>query len=179
VVDELRVGSHPARAFAAAADECAATGNAGAREAAQTLREVAARALLGGDVGQGLRQRAAAAQRGGLTSGGALWARLAACWELSHREGVPMAYVVAAARTDLVERIRFGERTDAALAGARSTAKILAALPIFSMGLGQAMGADPLGVLVSGPGSLLLAFGCGLIWAGLAWARRITEGARP
>ncbi|MGL6236987.1 MAG: type II secretion system F family protein [Segniliparus sp.] len=177
VVDELRVGAHPAHAFAAAAAECASTADSGANEAAQTMREVAARARLGGDVGEGLRRRARAARRAGLGAGGALWERLASCWELSHREGVPMAQVLGALRADVVEQIRFGERTDAALAGARSTAKILSALPALCVLLGQAIGAQPLRVLLSGSGSLLLAAGCGFVCAGAAWSRRITAGA--
>lgn len=177
VVDELRVGAHPSHAFAAAAQECAATAALGGRDAALTMREVAARARLGGDVGEGLRRRAEAARNGGLEVGGALWERLASCWELSYREGVPMARVLGALRTDVVEQIRFAERTDAALAGARSTAKILSGLPALCVLLGQAIGAQPLRVLFSESGSLLLLLGCGFVCAGAAWSRRITAGA--
>ena len=177
VVDELRVGAHPAHAFAVAAHECASAAAPGAKEAALTMREVAARARLGGDVGEGLRRRAEAARDSGLEAGGALWERLASCWELSHREGVPMARVLGALRADVVEQIRFVERTDAALAGARSTAKILSGLPALCVLLGQAIGAQPLRVLFSESGSLLLLVGCGFVCAGVAWSRRITAGA--
>ncbi|ERG69400.1 hypothetical protein HMPREF9336_04096 [Segniliparus rugosus ATCC BAA-974] len=176
VVDELRVGAHPAYAFASAAGERALSATPGGKEVAQTMREAAARARLGGDVGEGLRRRAGMARRDGLDSGGALWDRLAVCWELSHWEGVPMAQVLFAARTDVVERIRFGERTDAALAGARSTARILSGLPALCALLGEAVGARPVQVLLSGPGSLLLLLGCGFACAGVGWSRRITSG---
>jgi tight adherence protein B len=176
VVDELRVGAHPAHAFASVAQERALAATPGGREVVRTMREVAARARLGGDVGQGLRRRAAAARSAGLCLGGVFWERLASCWELSHQEGVPIAQVLSAVRADLVERVRFAERTDAALAGARATAKILSGLPVLCVVLGQALGAQPLSVLFSGSGSFLLMIGCGFLCAGLAWSRRITSG---
>ncbi|ADG99043.1 putative transmembrane protein [Segniliparus rotundus DSM 44985] len=176
VVDELRVGAHPAHAFASAAQEGALAATCGGREVARTMREVAARARLGGDVGQGLRRRAAAARSAGLGLGGAFWERLASCWELSHQEGVPIAQVLGSVRADAVQRVRFAERADAALAGARATAKILSGLPLLCVVLGQSLGAQPLRVLFSDSGSFLLMIGCGFLCAGLAWSRRITAG---
>jgi tight adherence protein B len=62
------------------------------------------------------------------------------------------------------------------LAGARSTARILAALPIFGIALGYSLGARPLTFLTATPaGWLCLAAGLGLTALGLHWTSRLAE----
>src|SRR5690606_27089699 len=66
----------------------------------------------------------------------------------------------------------------AQLAGARATAVMLAGLPVLGLGLGAALGADPLHVLLhtaSGLGCLVA--GALLEGAGLWWVLRIMRGA--
>jgi len=61
---------------------------------------------------------------------------------------------------------------------ARTTAAVLAGLPVLGIGLGQLIGADPLHFLLSdGPGGWLLAAGVTLACCGLLWSDRITAGA--
>jgi tight adherence protein B len=66
----------------------------------------------------------------------------------------------------------------AQLAGPRSTAVMLAGLPVLGLLLGAALGADPLHVLLhTGAGLGCLAAGAVLEGAGLWWALRVVKGA--
>jgi tight adherence protein B len=163
LVGELRVGAHPVRAFTVAAAE--SPGLVGL-----SLQRVAARTRLGADVPAGLR---AVAQDSAVP---AYWRRLAVFWELAAQRGLAMSVLMQAAHHDIVDRQRFTDRLRAALAGARATAVILAALPVLGVLLGQLIGANPVRFLLGGGlGGVLLVVGVGLIACGLAWADRITE----
>jgi tight adherence protein B len=167
LVGELRVGAHPVRAFAVAAEE---TGG----PVAAALRAVAARARLGADVTAGLR---VAARCSALP---AQWDRLAVCWQLASDQGLAIATLMRAAQRDIVERQRFTDRVSSSMAGARATAAILACLPALGVLLGQLLGARPLSFLLSGHvGGWLLVVGSLLTCAGLLWADRITDRFAP
>ena len=163
LIGELRVGAHPVRAFTTAAAE--SDGPVG-----ESLRAVAARARLGADVVTGL--RSAAAQSAVPT----YWLRLAVFWELASQHGLPMSVLMRAAHRDIVDRQRFSARIQAALAGARATAAILAGLPVLGVLLGQLIGAHPLRFLLGGGiGGGFLVLGVILTAAGLVWADRIID----
>lgn len=163
LVGELRVGSHPVRAFEVAAGETAGA-------VAESFRAVAARARLGADVAAGLR---AAAKSAALP---AHWDRLALCWQLASEHGLAIATLMRAAQRDIAERQRFSARVTSNMAGARATATILAGLPALGVLLGQLIGARPLAFLLDGrAGGWLLVAGATLACAGLLWADRITE----
>jgi tight adherence protein B len=163
LVGELRVGSHPVRAFGVAAGETAGA-------VAESLRAVAARARLGADVAAGLR---AAAKSSTLP---AHWDRLALCWQLASDHGLAIATLMRAAQRDIAERQRFSARVASNMAGARATAAILAGLPVLGVLLGQLIGARPLAFLLGGhAGGWLLVVGSTLACAGLLWADRITD----
>lgn len=165
LVGELRVGAHPAQAFAVAADETAGP-------VADSCRAVAARARLGADVTGGLRS---VAQNSALP---AQWARLAVCWQLAAEHGLAMSTLMRAAQRDIVERQRFSGQVMSAMAGARATAAILAGLPVLSVILGQLIGADPVAFLLAGHvGGWLLVVGVTLVCGGLLWSDRITDRA--
>ena len=165
LVGELRVGSHPVRAFRVAADETVGA-------VAVSLRAVAARARLGADVTAGLR---AAARSSGLP---AHWDRLAVCWQLASDHGLAIATLMRAAQRDINERQRFSARVSSGMAGARATAAILAGLPLLGVLLGQLIGARPLNFLLSGhAGGWLLLVGSMLACGGLLWSDRITDRA--
>jgi tight adherence protein B len=162
LVGELRVGAHPVAAFDIAAREVA-------DPVAAHLRAVAARARLGADVAAGLRS---AAQSSRLPSH---WERLAVYWQLAQAHGLAIATLMRAAHRDIVERERFSARVDAGMAGARTTAAVLAGLPLLGVGLGQLVGADPIGFLLSdGIGGWVLVIGVTLACCGLLWSDRIT-----
>lgn len=161
---ELRAGAHPVEAFGVAASE--------ADEAvAPALRAVAARARLGADVAAGLRSVAARSALPGH------WNRVAVSWRLAQTHGLAIATLMRAAQRDVAERQRFSARVNAGMAGARTTATMLACLPVLGIGLGQLIGAEPVRFLLSGgPGGWLLVVGVSLGCAGLLWSDRITAG---
>jgi tight adherence protein B len=163
LVGELRVGSHPVRAFRVAAEE-----SIGA--VAVSLRAVSARARLGADVTAGLR---AGARSSALP---AQWDRLAVCWQLASDQGLAIATLMRAAQRDIAERQRFSARVSSSMAGARATATILAGLPVLGVLLGQLIGARPLSFLLGGhAGGWLLVVGSVLACGGLLWCDRITD----
>ncbi|MFF3228704.1 hypothetical protein ACFYV7_38325 [Nocardia suismassiliense] len=161
VIGELRVGAHPSAAAEVAA--CEARG-----EAAEAFAVSAGRSRLGGSAAAGLRQPDSIVA--------VELSRIADAWQVAEQHGLALAELLSAARTDLVGRIRFHGRTTAALAGARATATVLAALPLLGLGLGQLMGAAPLHVLfASSAGTVLLPLGAALACAGLLWTDAITR----
>lgn len=163
LVGELRVGAHPAAAFALAAEETAGP-------VAAACRAVAARARLGADVAAGLH---------GVGKTSALpsqWERLAVCWRLAAEHGLAMSALMHLAQRDIAERQRFSGQVRSAMAGARATATILAGLPVLSAVMGQLIGASPIPFLLGGGlGGWLLVVGLMLVCGGLLWADRITE----
>lgn len=161
---ELRAGAHPVAAFDAAGTEVGA-------DVGERLRVVAARGRLGADVGAGIRSVAA------VSAQPECWERLAVCWQLAQSHGLAIATLMRAAHHDIVERERFRVRVDAGLAGARTTAAVLAGMPVLGIALGQAIGADPLAFLLSGgAGGVLLVVGITLSCLGLFWSDRIVTG---
>ncbi len=106
------------------------------------------------------------------------WRRLAVVWAVAERRGIALGSLLDAARADLAVRVSFRRRAESGLAGARSTAAILAALPVVGIGFGHLMGAAPLTVLTGGgAGGVLLIAGVLFDCAGLVWAERIMSGA--
>ncbi|MFC8230379.1 type II secretion system F family protein [Streptomyces sp. NPDC057287] len=161
VVGELRAGREPGEALLAAA------GSAGALGAAEPA--VLAAARFGGDVPGALRQAAAGPGLGGL-------AGMAACWRVAADGGAGLAAGLARLESALRGERRRREELRAQLAGAWSTVAVLALLPVVGLGLGAALGADPLHVLLHSPGGLVcLAAGGLLEAAGLFWATRIVR----
>jgi tight adherence protein B len=62
------------------------------------------------------------------------------------------------------------------LASAQATARLLAVLPVAVLLLGNGLGGDPVGFLLSSPGGLVcLVAGLSLEYAGLAWLTRIAD----
>ncbi|OHF39898.1 type II secretion system F family protein [Corynebacterium sp. HMSC074A01] len=104
--------------------------------------------------------------------------RLVALWQLAQRRGVPVANLLRTARDELDRAQRHRAATTAALAGPRTTATVLAALPLAGIGMGAAMGANPIGLLTSGGlGGILLVVGTALVCAGVWLSRLIIERA--
>lgn len=158
---ELEVGSRPSAALLAAGAV------AGVHRPAF---EAAARAdVAGGDV------------RLALTSGPVGLAELdliGAAWQMSSALGTPLAGVLARIDDDLAVRRMQVRAVSSALAGPRSSAVLLAGLPVLGILLGVAMGADPLDVLLrSAGGRWLLCAGVLLDAAGIAWTSRLAAAA--
>ncbi|MEW2412614.1 type II secretion system F family protein [Streptomyces sp. NPDC046866] len=164
-VGELRAGAQPGQALTAALRRTAA--GPGAPGPAETA--VLAAAAFGGDVPGALRQAAREPGAEGL-------AGMAACWRISVDGGAGLAAgldrLEGALRADRDRR----EALRAQLAGARSTAVVLALLPLVGLVIGTGLGADPLRVLLHTP----VGWGCllagGVLEAlGLLWCRRIVR----
>ncbi len=160
---EMRAGRQPGEALSPAARDSGGLGDAQAA--------VLAAARFGGDVPDGL--VAAARQPGAEGLRG-----LAACWRVAVDQGAGLT--AGLDRLEAALRAERDQRADlrAQLAGARVTAVMLAGLPALGLGLGAALGADPLHVLLHTPSGLgCLVSGGVLEGLGLWWVQRIMRGA--
>lgn len=161
VAGELRAGLQPGAALRLGVR---ATDALGEGEAA-----VLAAARFGGDVPDAL--RAAARQPGGEGLAG-----LAACWQVAVGSGAGLADGLDRLEAALRSMADQQEELRAQLAGAWSTVVLLALLPAAGLGLGAALGAEPLRVLFHTPAGLAcLAVGGLLETAGLLWSGRIVR----
>ncbi|WP_199424302.1 type II secretion protein F [Actinotalea solisilvae] len=153
-----------------------------------TLTAVAA-ALRGGAVPEeawrraGVRAPLGVPQRGALLArwpgqSGALATVLAAA-ELTTTLGVAPATVLDQVATSLARDAEAAGQRRAALAGPVATARLLGGLPVLGLGLGVALGADPVAVLLDGgAGSTLLVAGGLLLLVGHRWTARCVTEAR-
>ncbi|MFC3573784.1 type II secretion system F family protein [Streptomyces yaanensis] len=160
---EVRAGRQPGEALLRAARDSDGLGGAQAT--------VLAAARFGGDVPGALADAARQPGAAGLSG-------LAACWRVAVDRGAGLA--AGLDRLEAALRAERDQREDlrAQLAGARSTAVLLAGLPVLGLLLGTGLGAHPLHVLLhTGPGLACLAVGGVLEGAGLWWALRIVRGA--
>ncbi|MET8100742.1 type II secretion system F family protein [Streptomyces sp. NPDC005236] len=160
---EVRAGRQPGEALLTAARD------SDGLAAAQPL--VLAAARFGGDVPGALTEAARQPGADGLVG-------LAACWRVAVDRGAGLA--AGLDRLEAALRAERDQRADmrAQLAGSRSTASMLAGLPVLGLLLGTALGADPLHVLLhTGPGLGCLLVGGVLEGVGLWWALRIVRGA--
>lgn len=102
---------------------------------------------------------------------------VAAC-RLTAALGAPLAGVLEAVASGVAESGRAGARRRAALAGPRSSARILAALPPAGLALGALVGARPLDFLLGGGvGTVCLVAGLALMTAGQWGTRRLVARA--
>ncbi|MFJ4617356.1 type II secretion system F family protein [Streptomyces sp. NPDC088812] len=160
---EVRAGRQPGEALQRAARD---SGGLGAAQPA-----VLAAARFGGDVPGALAVAARQPGADGLLG-------LAACWRVAVDQGAGLA--AGLDRLEGALRAERDQRADlrAQLAGTRSTAVMLAGLPVLGLALGTALGADPLHVLLhTGAGWGCLLVGGVLEAVGMWWAVRIVRGA--
>ena len=100
-------------------------------------------------------------------------AQVAAAWELSHHSGSTLAASLGAVAEELADKQATRALVRTELSSARSTARLVVALPVLTLLVGSSNG-DPLGWLVGSPGGLVcLAAGLALALAGLGWIERI------
>lgn len=160
---ELDVGSRPEPALLAAASV------AGAH---QSAFEAGARAVRDGtDI-------VAAMSGGGTSRPAPELALIAQAWALAEVTGAPLADVLGRVDDDVQARRAQVRAVASALAGPRSSAALLAALPVLGVVLGTAMGGRPLAVLfASAGGQWLLCAGVMLDVAGLLWTSRLVSSA--
>lgn len=170
VAGDLRAGRPP---HAALSDAVESAGWPDVPELAGASRLLLSAARFGGDVPRALREasRCHPGARG--------LAAVAACWQVAVDGGAGLA--AALDRVAAALRAEADQRDDlrAQLAGPRSTAVLLALLPLFGVVLGAGLGADASAVLLHTPTGLLCLLVGGLLeWAGLAWTAKIIRSAQ-
>lgn len=188
VAGEVRAGRQPGEALVLAVRDFEGAGGGVTGSGGPGARAAGSGVLGGGGLGEAQAVVLAAARFGGDVPGALAAASrrpgaegllgLAACWRVAVDQGAGLA--AGLDRLEGALRAERDQRADlrAQLAGARSTAWMLAALPVLGLGLGAALGADPLGVLLhSGAGLGCLVVGGVLEGVGMWWAMRIVRGA--
>ncbi|MBA8950643.1 type II secretion system F family protein [Actinomadura namibiensis] len=103
---------------------------------------------------------------------------LAACWRIGAERGGTLATVLdglaAALRDEEAQRQEIATQ----LAGPRTTARMVAFLPLLGLGMAAMLGARPLEFLLGTlPGAACLILGVALDLAGLRWTRRLAQAA--
>jgi tight adherence protein B len=158
LVAELEAGAVPGAALRAAADV--------APRYFATFGAAAGVAAAGGDAAQALR-------------GDPDTRALGLAWALGQDTGAPLAKVLGRVAGDLAAVDDQSRTVQIALSGPRSSAVMLAGLPVVGLALGASMGARPLAFLGgAGAGQLVCLLGVLLDAAGVLWMRRILRGAQ-
>lgn len=137
-----------------------------------------AAAFRGSPVSEAIRSSVQAAFRLGDTRESRVWCELAACFDIAEASGCPLADVLArfAAQLEVEDDAEAARQT--ALAGPKATVSLLTWLPLMGLGLGMALGVDPLAILVgTPPGLAALAAGAALTVAGRTWSARLVRSA--
>ena len=107
-----------------------------------------------------------------------IWSQLVACFDIAEASGCPLADVLTrfAAQLEVEDDADAARQT--ALAGPKATVRLLTWLPLMGLGLGMALGVDPLAILLGTPlGLAALAAGIALTIAGRVWSARLVAAA--
>ena len=152
---DLTAGRPPAEALEGAATIC------------PDLTPAATAARLGGDVPAVLDLATESPGAESLKS-------LSAAWQVAEESGASLAATTERLSATLRSNEAIRRQITTNLAGARTTARLLAILPLFGTTLGYALGADPLTFLTTTPpGYLCLALGLALAIIGLHWTNHL------
>jgi tight adherence protein B len=173
---ELRAGVDPAAALHAATGGTSlhhplgvppARGGAWGTDASEAW--VAVHAAEAADIRTALQAAAA-------TPGGECLADVAAAWHLAEQSGAPLAAILDRMAGSNQAEVELDREVAVEAVPARATARIMAVLPLFGLGLGGLLGVNPVAVLVgSGLGVACLVGGLALACGGLWWIERIVS----
>lgn len=159
VASQLRAGRMPTSALALAAEECS------------VLADAAGLTAVGGDPASLWLDQAMEPGREGL-------GQVARAWSLSQMTGAPMAEALGAVAEALQQDAEVRRTVESELAAPLMTSRLLAVLPLAGIGIGYAIGGDPVAFLTgSVAGGVCLALGSALACAGVVWTERITARA--
>ena len=126
-------------------------------------------ARIAADVRSGARPASALA-----AGPGPEWRVLAVAWKLAEVSGAPLAPALDHLAESLRALTALQQRRSILLAGPRATVRLVAMLPVLAVLLGTLMGFDPMSVLLTPGGLMLLAIGSLLLSLGVTWARSMT-----
>ena len=99
---------------------------------------------------------------------------LAAVWQVSAGSGAGLSDAAYRLGTAALQRERMRRDLAAQMAGTRTTARVLALLPVVGLLLGSGLGGSPVAWLFTTPlGLLALAAGVMLEIVGIWWVRRL------
>ncbi|WP_063772033.1 type II secretion system F family protein [Kitasatospora mediocidica] len=168
---ELRSGATPEQALESIAGRGRSSGGLDVRLGQEAIVRLAA-GRYGADVPAAFRWLAELPGGGGA-------AAIAACWQVTSDGGTGLATGLDRVAEALRAERALEDEIRSELAGPRTTAVLLAALPVFGLLLGGALGAHPVTVLLHTPLGLgCLGAGAALEVAGLVWTGRIVRGAQ-
>ncbi|MHA7176748.1 type II secretion system F family protein [Arthrobacter sp. Sr24] len=110
-----------------------------------------------------------------------MWLEIAACLEVCEASGAPVGAVLNRLATTMEADFDAAALRETALAGPRATVRLLGWLPFVGLGLGMAMGVDPLAILFGSPaGWTVLAAGIAFTVVGRMWSSAlIAQAAGP
>ncbi|KUM35390.1 hypothetical protein [Arthrobacter sp. EpRS71] len=147
-------------------------------ESLQVLAAARAASTVGNSPAEAIRGAAAKAYPRRGSSERRVWMELAACLDIAETSGCPLADLLTrfAAQLEAEEDSEAARQT--ALAGPKATVRLLSWLPVFGLGLGMALGVDPLGILLNNfLGVATFAAGLLLTAAGRVWSSRLVASA--
>lgn len=142
------------------------------------LGAVRAAAFRGAPVSEAIKKSAEAVFPHTHSREARIWCELAACFDIAEASGCPLADVLArfAAQLEVEDDAEAARQT--ALAGPKATVSLLTWLPLMGLGLGIALGVDPLAILIGTPlGLAALAAGVVLTIAGRVWSAHLVHAA--
>lgn len=106
------------------------------------------------------------------------WSELAACFDIAQASGCPLADVLTRFAAQLEAEDDADAARQTALAGPKATVRLLSWLPVLGLGLGAALGVDPLATLLGTPlGLAALLAGAALTAVGRIWSSRLVSAA--
>lgn len=168
VAAELRAGVDPAAALHAATEEAARAWGRGTSLHAQRAWGTV-HAAGPADVRTALQASAS-------TPGGEGLADVSAAWHLAEQAGAPLAAILDRMAGAIQHQVELDREVAIEAGPARATARLMAVLPVFGLGLGLLLGVNPVAVLLgSGLGVACLVAGLALACAGVWWIERIVS----
>ncbi len=173
VAAELAVGQPPLRVLVdVGRDYAAPPFSPGRRFVADALTAAGRAGALGGDVPEVLAAWSRTAGADGLRG-------LAAAWQVAEATGAGLSSVLDRVAGGLRDQAEAERSVAVALAGATSSARLLAGLPLIGLAMGAGLGASPVSFLIdTGVGRVCLVVGLALEMAGLAWTDHLARAAR-